>query len=84
MDGLIGEIRLFAGNYAPKYWAFCNGQSFNIQDRPALFSILVTKYGGDGIHNFQLPKLAPLKESDGNDTPIQYIICLEGVYPCRD
>ena len=75
-DGTIAEIRLFAGNFAPKDWAICNGQTLKIWDNTALFALLGTQYGGDGINNFQLPKLAPLKESDGGDTPIQYVICL--------
>lgn len=82
-EGTIGEIRLFAGNYAPQYWAFCNGQTLPINQNAALFSILGTQYGGDGRTNFQLPNLAPLKESDGGQTPIQYVICLMGMYPSR-
>ncbi len=82
-EGTIGEIRLFAGNYEPQDWAFCNGQSLSIAQNPALFSILGNKYGGDGRQNFQLPKLAPLKESDGGETPINYVICLQGMYPVR-
>ncbi len=83
MEGYIGEIRLFAGNFAPRDWAFCGGQTLQIYDNTALFSILGTQYGGNGTSNFQLPNLAPLKESDGNDTPIRHIICLQGIYPCR-
>jgi len=80
-DGLIGEIRLFAGNFAPSGWEFCSGQTLSIDQNEALFSILGTQYGGDGKVNFQLPNLAPLKEADGGQTPILYIICLEGRYP---
>lgn len=83
-DGTIAEIRLFAGNFAPKDWAICNGQTLKIHDNPALFALLGTQYGGDGQYTFQLPKLAPLKESDGGDTPIQYVICLRGIFPSRD
>lgn len=57
MDGFIGEIRLFAPNFAPKNWAFCNGQLLAIQTNQALFSILGTTYGGNGINNFALPDL---------------------------
>jgi microcystin-dependent protein len=80
---LLAEIRLFAGNFAPRGWAFCDGQTLSIARNTALFSILMTRYGGDGTTNFQLPKLAPLKESDGGDTPIKYIVCLQGIYPSR-
>jgi microcystin-dependent protein len=82
-EGTIGEIRLFAGNFAPLNWAFCNGQTFAINQYMALYSILGVQYGGDGKSNFQLPNLAPLKESDGGETPIQYVICLNGMYPQR-
>jgi len=57
MDGYLGEIRMFAGNFAPENWALCNGALLAIQDNQALFSILGTKYGGDGVTNFALPDL---------------------------
>jgi microcystin-dependent protein len=53
----IGEIRMFAGNFAPKNWALCNGQLLPISQNQALFSILGTTYGGDGRTNFALPDL---------------------------
>jgi microcystin-dependent protein len=53
----IGEIRLFAGTYAPKDWAFCNGQLIPIQQNTALFAVIGTTYGGDGKTNFALPNL---------------------------
>lgn len=80
-ETLIGEIRLFAGKCPPTGWAFCKGQTLPINVNTALFSILGTQYGGNGTDNFQLPHLAPLKESDGGATPIQYAICLQGYYP---
>ena len=83
MDALIGEIKLFAGNFAPRDWAFCDGQTLQISTNTALFSILGTQYGGDGRETFQLPNLKPLRESDGGKTPIRYIICLAGYYPSR-
>ena len=57
MEPMIGEIRMFAGNYAPRGWAFCDGQLLNIADYPALYSLLGTVYGGDGRNNFALPDL---------------------------
>ena len=57
MEGMIGEIRLFAGNFAPKNWAYCNGATIAIASNTALFSILGTTYGGNGTTNFQLPNL---------------------------
>ncbi|MEN3749953.1 tail fiber protein [Sphingomonas sp. HF-S3] len=53
----IGEIRLMPFNFAPKYWAFCNGQLLAINQNTALFSLLGTYYGGNGINNFALPDL---------------------------
>lgn len=54
-DAYIGEIRMFAGNFAPKNWAFCDGSLLAISQNTALFSILGTTYGGDGTTNFALP-----------------------------
>jgi microcystin-dependent protein len=58
MEGMIGEVRMFAGNFAPKNWAFCQGALININSNTALFSILGTTYGGNGTTNFALPNLA--------------------------
>lgn len=57
MEPFIGQIIMFGGNFAPKGWAFCNGQALNIKDYPALFSIVGTTYGGDGRVTFALPDL---------------------------
>ncbi len=57
MNGTIGEIRLFAGNFAPRNWAFCDGQLLSIASNTALFSIIGTIYGGDGRTTMQLPDL---------------------------
>lgn len=56
-EGYIGEIRMFAGNFAPRGWALCNGQMLSISQNQALFSILGTTYGGNGQTNFALPDL---------------------------
>jgi microcystin-dependent protein len=53
----IGEIKMFAGNFAPRNYAFCNGQLLSIAQNTALFSILGTTYGGDGRTTFALPNL---------------------------
>jgi len=57
MDPFIGEISLFAGNFAPRDWAFCDGQLLPINQHEALFSLLGTTYGGDGRTTFALPDL---------------------------
>ena len=54
----IGEIRMFAGNFAPQGWAFCQGQPLPISENEALFQLLGTTYGGDGESTFNLPNLA--------------------------
>ena len=56
-DPFIGEVILFAGNFAPRGWAFCEGQLLSISQYQALFSILGTMYGGDGRTTFALPDL---------------------------
>lgn len=53
----VGEIRMFPGNFAPRGWAFCNGQLLAIASNTALFSLLGTMYGGDGRVTFGLPDL---------------------------
>lgn len=57
MDPFLGEIKLVAFNYAPRGWAFCNGQLLAVTQNTALFSLLGTTYGGDGRTTFALPNL---------------------------
>jgi len=57
MEGMIGEIKMFAGNYSPRFWTFCEGQLVSVNSNTALFSILGTVYGGDGRTTFGLPDL---------------------------
>lgn len=67
-DPFIGEIRIFAGNFAPSSWAFCNGQLLSISQNTALFSLVGTIYGGDGRTTFGLPDLggrAPMHSGNG-------------------
>jgi microcystin-dependent protein len=56
-DPFIGEIRMFAGNFAPVNWAFCDGRLLPISEFSTLFNLLGTTYGGDGQQTFQLPDL---------------------------
>lgn len=68
MDPFIGEIRMFGGTFAPRNFAFCNGQLLPISQYTALFSILGTFYGGDGRSTFALPDLrgrSPLHAGQG-------------------
>ena len=57
VETFLGEIRMFAGNFAPTGWAFCQGQLLPIAQNQALFSLLGTTYGGDGRTTFALPDL---------------------------
>ncbi|WP_439893442.1 phage tail protein (plasmid) [Ralstonia sp. 25C] len=57
MEPFIGEIRLFAGTYAPQGWLLCQGQVISISDNETLFTLLGTTYGGDGQSTFGLPNL---------------------------
>lgn len=57
MDPFLGEIRMVGFNYDPRGWAYCNGQLLSIAQNTALFSLLGTTYGGDGMNTFALPDL---------------------------
>lgn len=64
----IGEIRMFAGNFAPVGWAFCDGQLMAIAENVALFQLVGTTYGGDGQNTFALPDLrgrVPVHQGSG-------------------
>ena len=68
MDPFVAEIRIFPFNFAPRGWAFCNGQLLPISQNTALFSLLGTTYGGDGKSSFALPNLqgnAPMHPGQG-------------------
>ncbi len=68
-EPFIGEIRMFAGNYAPQGWALCDGQLLAISQNDALFSLLGTTYGGDGRTTFGLPDMRgrlPIHEGAGH------------------
>ena len=67
-DPFVAEIRIFPFNFAPKGWAFCNGQLLPISQNTALFSLLGTTYGGDGKSTFGLPDMqgnAPMHPGQG-------------------
>src|SRR5918993_921019 len=67
-DPFVAEIRIFPFNFAPKGWAWCNGQLLPLSQNTALFSLLGTTYGGNGKSNFALPDLqgrAPMHPGQG-------------------
>lgn len=57
MEPILGEVRIFAGTFAPVGWLLCNGQTLSISQNEALYTLLGTTYGGDGITTFGLPDL---------------------------
>jgi microcystin-dependent protein len=70
MPPYVGEIRLFAGNFAPNGWMFCEGQTLPISENEVLFQLIGTTYGGDGEETFNLPNLAsrvPIHMGTGPD-----------------
>lgn len=85
MEFYLAQIILFAGNFVPKGWMACNGQTLQIMQNQALFSLLGTQFGGDGRTTFALPNLpAPAGAvTEGATTP-SYLICVQGIYPQRD
>lgn len=79
MDYYLGEIQLFPYNYEPYGFVECKGQSLNIQQNAALYSVIGITYGGDGQQTFKLPNLT-------NSSPIvgmKYYIATMGNYPMR-
>ena len=70
MAPFVGEIRMFAGNFAPNGWMFCEGQTLAISENETLFQLIGTTYGGDGEETFNLPNLAsrvPIHMGTGPD-----------------
>lgn len=70
MAPYVGEIRMFAGNFAPNGWMFCEGQTLPISENEVLFQLIGTTYGGDGEETFNLPNLAsrvPIHMGTGPD-----------------
>ncbi len=93
MDEFIGTILPFAFNWAPEGWMQCHGQQLAIAQYQALFALIGTTYGGNGINTFALPDLRK-KDEGGNyyrpgdimadGTPyIESSICIEGIFPPR-
>ena len=71
----VGEIRIFAGNFAPVGWAFCDGSVLPISEYDTLFNLIGTTYGGDGVSTFNLPDLrgrAPIHQGTGGGS--SYVI----------
>jgi hypothetical protein len=84
----LAEIRLFAGNFEPRGWRFCEGQILTVNDNLELFSLLGTTYGGDGRTSFALPDLRqaeiPFRSNPNRpNSGCRYIISTSGSFPSR-
>jgi microcystin-dependent protein len=75
----IGQVGLFAFNFAPVGWAACEGQLLPINQYQALFALLGTTFGGNGQTDFALPDLRGKAPGDG----LTYYIALQGIFPSR-
>lgn len=68
MEPYLGEVRMFGGNFAPVGWVLCNGQLLSIAENDALYNLLGTTYGGDGVNTFGVPDLrgrSPIHQGQG-------------------
>jgi microcystin-dependent protein len=94
-DAFIGELAQFPYRFCPAYWAYCHGQLLVIAEYEALYTLIGTTFGGDGITTFAVPDLRP-KDSNGNLLDIQVgeiyegkvymetFISLQGIYPSQN
>lgn len=81
-DPFVGEIKMFAGNFPPNGWAFCQGQLLPISENDVLFNLIGTTYGGDGQETFALPNLSgrlPVHQGQGSGLTNRVIGELGGV-----
>jgi len=81
-DPFVAEIRIFPFNFAPKGWAFCDGQLMPLSQNTALFSLLGTTYGGDGKSTFALPDMqgnAPMQQGQGKGLSLRDLGEMSGV-----
>ncbi len=78
----LGTIVLLGSNFfTPLRWFPCDGRLLNISQHVALYSVLRTRYGGDGRQDFAIPNIANQKAENGSSVP--YMICVEGAFPMR-
>jgi microcystin-dependent protein len=75
----LGEIEMFSFNFAPVGYRVCDGATLSIQTNTALFSLLGTTYGGDGVTTFNLPDLRGASPMPG----VRYYIAVSGIFPSR-
>ncbi len=80
MDYYLGEIELFPYTFEPEGFSLCNGRLLQIQSNTALYSLIGTRFGGDGRTTFNLPNLTDVSPVGGT----AYYICVAGIYPTRE
>jgi len=80
METFLGEVIYVAFNFVPNGFLQCNGALLPINQNQALFSLLGTTWGGDGIHNFAIPTLPTAHDPSFKGT---YLIATQGIYPSR-
>ncbi len=79
-DTFIGEIQVFPYGFAPVGWKLCNGETLQVIQYQALFSLVGSKFGGNGATTFALPDLRGMEPNPG----VKYYIATEGIYPVQD
>ncbi|WJW69809.1 tail fiber protein [Candidatus Chlorohelix allophototropha] len=77
-DPFMGDIRLFEGTDEHRGWILCSGQTLQISNNTAMFSLIGTMYGGDGVVNFRIPNF-----NENASPDLQFYIALSGIYPSR-
>jgi microcystin-dependent protein len=80
----LGEVEMFAFNFCPQGWAVPNGQLMAINQNQALFSLLGTTYGGDGVQTFALPIIKPVFTLSPGSPPLTICIALLGIFPSKN
>jgi microcystin-dependent protein len=80
MDYFLGQIVCFPYTFAPLGWMLCNGATLQIQQNTALFTLIGTKFGGNGTTTFCIPNLQGAEPQPGSG----YYICVSGIYPARE
>jgi len=81
-EPFLGQILTFAGSFVPQDWVLCDGRLLSINEYSAVFALIGTTYGGDGMRTFGIPKIPNIpnpKDPKGN--PIRYIFCVRGMFP---
>jgi microcystin-dependent protein len=76
---IIGSLALFPYTFTPKGWELCNGKLLNVSQYQGLYTLIGTKFGGDGIKEFAIPDLTGTEPKPG----LNYYIAVQGIFPSR-